>query len=66
MELKIEIDNLEELSHIANGDKYYSVCKDLTGWINKEVLETPYYDVETLKYVNDKLHEIAMNYGVPI
>jgi len=64
MELKLSIDTLEELSHIANGDKYYSVCKDLSGWLNKQISEQQYYDKETLEYVYDKLYEILLNYGV--
>jgi hypothetical protein len=66
MELKLSIDNLEELSHIANGDKYYSVCKDLSGWLNKQIAEQQYYDKETLEFVYDKLFEIMHSYGVNI
>ena len=60
-------DNEEDRYYrISNGDTFYQVSKDLKGWINKQIEENPYYDKETLEYVDDKLNEILLNYGVSI
>ena len=66
IKLTFEDDELSKIHNIVSGDKFHSVCKDLSGWLNKELREQQYYDKETLEYVDDKLNEILLNYGVGI
>jgi hypothetical protein len=51
---------------LVNAKNYQNILNDFAGWLNKEIQTSQYYDSETLKYIQDKLIEIGLNYKIDI
>jgi hypothetical protein len=56
----------KDFKTLVNAKNYLNILNDFAGWLNKEIQTSEYYDNETLKYIQDKLIEIGLNYKIDI